>query len=57
MVLPAALRIALAVWRLFRLYGTSKILPVLRLLHFSCEPFALFQYWNPSAEISLATVS
>ena len=57
MVLPAALRIALAVWRLFRLYGTSKILPVLRLLHFSCEPFAFFQYWNPSAEISLATVS
>ena len=56
LVLPAFFRIAFAVWRLFRLCGTSKNLPVFRHFPFSWEPFAFFQYSKPSLGISLVTM-
>lgn len=55
--LPALFNIAFAVWRLFRLYGASRILPVFKHFHFSWEPFAFFQYSKPSLEISIVTES
>jgi len=52
---PASLRMPFAVWRLFRVLGTIRIMPVSSDRHFSCEPFALFQKAKPGLASSLTT--